>query len=158
MDSQLFLIINIICVIIFSLWFLLGRKTTKNPTTLILKQGDLSNGKSLLAEEREHKTDSELIPLSEESERSKSSQFQEKKVNPMSSSNGRKEKTLNVLFMYNGHDWDAYKVLGVPAGSNIRVVTEAFQQVILNGDPDTVPFLEAAYQAILDHINKKRIS
>src|SRR5580704_10984815 len=29
-----------------------------------------------------------------------------------------KERSLNVVFNYNGHSWDAFEVLGLPAGSS----------------------------------------
>lgn len=61
-------------------------------------------------------------------------------------------KSLNVIFNYNGHSWDAYEVLGVPAGANIRIVTEAYQVAIRRCEKESVDFLETAYKAIL---NKK---
>lgn len=58
-------------------------------------------------------------------------------------------KNLNCFFMYNGHDWDAYLVLGVPAGSTLPAVTQAYQDLIKKSDPNSYEFFEAAYQAIL---------
>lgn len=60
-----------------------------------------------------------------------------------------KGKNLNCLFMYNGHDWDAYQVLGVAAGSPLPLVTEAYQDMIKKADPSSYEFLESAYKAIL---------
>ena len=59
-------------------------------------------------------------------------------------------KTLNIIFNYNGHSWDAYEVLGVPAGANLVVVTEAYQSCIRRCEKDSIDFFETAYKAILD--------
>ena len=63
---------------------------------------------------------------------------------------GDESKNLNVIFNYNGHSWDAYEVLGVPAGASIGVVTEAYQSCIRRCEKDSVEFFEAAYRAILN--------
>lgn len=58
------------------------------------------------------------------------------------------EKILNILFQYNGETWDAYEVLGIPAGSAVDVAKKAFEdnsQV----NPDSRPFLKAAYEAVV---------
>lgn len=58
------------------------------------------------------------------------------------------EISLNVLFNWNGHTWDAYEVLGCPAGSSREKVTAAFQAARTKADPESLPFLQAAYDAI----------
>lgn len=58
------------------------------------------------------------------------------------------EKTLNVLFNWNGHTWDAYEVLGIPAGSSRAAVDAAFERIKLDVDQESVPFVTAAYRAI----------
>ncbi len=58
------------------------------------------------------------------------------------------EISLNVLFNWNGHTWDAYEVLGLPAGSSRDKVNSAFQTARGKADPESVPFLQAAYDAI----------
>jgi hypothetical protein len=58
-------------------------------------------------------------------------------------------KNLNIYFMYNGHEWEAHEVLGVPAASQMPAVTEMYQKLILTSDPSTFQFYEAAYQSIL---------
>lgn len=66
----------------------------------------------------------------------------------------QKEKTpgkaLNVIFNYNGHDWDAYEVLGLPAGSSPQKVEEAYQRAISQVEESSRTFLTTAYQAILN--------
>lgn len=57
------------------------------------------------------------------------------------------EKTLNTLFNYNGHTWDAYEVLGLPAGSSLSRVDEAYKDCV-EKQASSRDFLDAAYQAI----------
>ncbi len=58
------------------------------------------------------------------------------------------EKSLNVLFNWNGHSWDAYEVLGLPAGSSKESVNAAYQKLLVQGDKDSLPFFKAAFEAI----------
>ena len=59
------------------------------------------------------------------------------------------EKTLNTLFNYNGHTWDAYEVLGLPAGSPQNKIDEAYKiSVSKQESASSRDFLDAAYQAI----------
>lgn len=60
-----------------------------------------------------------------------------------------REKKLNVMFNWNGHSWDAYEVLGVPAGSSREAVSQAYQRICSTSDPESLPFLKAAFEAIL---------
>lgn len=57
-------------------------------------------------------------------------------------------RQLNVFFNWNGHTWDAYEVLGVPAGSSRESVIQAFHQA-RSKSPDSIAFLQAAADAIL---------
>lgn len=68
---------------------------------------------------------------------------------PQEQAEGMGVKNLNVHFAYNGHTWDAYEVLGVPAGASLRTVTQHYQSMLIKADPQSRSFLDAAYQAIL---------
>ncbi|MEN0058593.1 MAG: hypothetical protein AAGB31_07145 [Bdellovibrio sp.] len=68
----------------------------------------------------------------------------------LSEEKGRRTKALNVMFNYNGHSWDAYEVLGIPAGSSLMSVTEAYQTALRRCDASSMEFLETAYKAILN--------
>lgn len=57
-------------------------------------------------------------------------------------------KSLNVIFNYNGHSWDAFEVLGVPAGSNRQAVETAFKKALSETDKATHDFLRTAFEAI----------
>ena len=61
---------------------------------------------------------------------------------------GGEERFLNVGFNYNGHAWDAYEVLGLPAGSSLEKVQAALRESMAKVEPDSRAFLDAAYQAI----------
>ncbi|MCB0365366.1 MAG: hypothetical protein H6624_08580 [Bdellovibrionaceae bacterium] len=61
-------------------------------------------------------------------------------------------KSLNVIFNYNGHSWDAYEVLGLPAGSSIEKVKAAFEESLAQVDPESRVFIETAYRAIVAHL------
>ncbi len=57
-------------------------------------------------------------------------------------------RQLNVFFNWNGHTWDAFEVLGVPAGAKREVVVQAFHACRAKS-PDSTAFLQAATDAIL---------
>ena len=58
-------------------------------------------------------------------------------------------KVLNVIFMWNGHGWDAYEVFGLPAGTSVNDVRLRFQELTSHADDDGHrQFLAAALNAI----------
>ncbi len=57
-------------------------------------------------------------------------------------------RQLNVFFNWNGHTWDAYEVLGLPAGATRESVVQAFHECRAKS-PDSTAFLQAATDAIL---------
>lgn len=59
------------------------------------------------------------------------------------------QKNLAIFFIYNGHDWEAHGVLGVPQGANLKTVTESYQKLLSESDSKSYDFFEAAYKAIL---------
>jgi len=61
----------------------------------------------------------------------------------------RTEKSLNVFFNWNGHSWDAYEVLGVPAGSSLPAVQVAYQELLTRSGSDAHAFYKAAYDTIV---------
>lgn len=62
----------------------------------------------------------------------------------------RGERSINCVFNYNGHSWDAYEVLGLPAGSSLENVEAAYRESLSRVEATSKNFVEAAYQAILD--------
>lgn len=61
------------------------------------------------------------------------------------------EKSLNILFNYNGHSWDAFEVLGVPAGAPKAMVDEAYKREMARASESGRDFIDSAYQAIRVH-------
>ncbi|HMN69272.1 MAG TPA: hypothetical protein PKC28_12085 [Bdellovibrionales bacterium] len=66
------------------------------------------------------------------------------------------ERVLNVHFNYNGHSWDAFEVLGIPAGSAADKVDVAFKESLIRVDAGSRPFIEAAYSAIHQQTKSKK--
>lgn len=64
------------------------------------------------------------------------------------------EKVLNILFQYNGETWDAYEVLGLPAGSHIEAAKKAYEVAVLN-QPESKAFLKAALDAVIQTKSSK---
>ena len=62
-------------------------------------------------------------------------------------------KNLNVIFMYNEHSFDAYEVLGIPAGSSAAQIQKAYQTALINKTAEK-EFIETAYQAIMNSQKK----
>ncbi len=63
----------------------------------------------------------------------------------------KREKSLNVLFNYNGHSWDAYEILGLPAGAAMPQVEAAYQKALTAATVEGRDFIESAYQSIRSH-------
>lgn len=57
-------------------------------------------------------------------------------------------KVLNVIFMWNGHSWDAYEVFGLPAGTSVPDVRQRFDELMSHADNGHRQFLSAALNAI----------
>lgn len=66
-------------------------------------------------------------------------------------------RPLTVAFMYNGHDWEAFQVLGVLPGTTLPLVTETYQNLLKNSDSSSHAFFEAAYMAILHAYRDRRL-
>jgi hypothetical protein len=139
-DSQLFFYIYVGVAVILMIWFWLGRKNRGDTPT----QLNLRNPESKV--ERPGPVMPSVASKSQPNSKWKPPSVSEE---PSEDSAVRKAKPLNILFMYNGHDWDAYAVLGVPAGASLPLVTERFQQLVKQADQGQIEFFDAAYQAIL---------
>lgn len=138
MNSQDFLTVNIVGAGAFILWYVLQRGGGKRPTRLDMNARDSAP------------------PLITPAEQNPPSNAPVERASMAASSLthpdlvGKKTKSLNVMFNYNGHSWDAYEVLGVPAGASIKTVTDAYQTSLRRCDKESVEFLETAYKAILN--------
>lgn len=68
------------------------------------------------------------------------------------------ERPLNVIFNYNGESWDAYEVLGLPAGSSLERCEQALNESLQRVDTGARPFMEAAFSAIKRQTESYKIS
>ncbi len=58
------------------------------------------------------------------------------------------QRQLNAIFQFNGHDFDAYEVLGLPAGTPFATVEASYQKLLKSEPADTHEFYKMAYRAI----------
>lgn len=134
MDSQLFFFINMGLIAFFLISFWRGRRNVgRTPTQLRLRNQDTPLAGPSAPQ----------VPAGASSAKPASKNLSSDEMAV------QKAKSLNILFLYNGHDWDAYQVLGLPAGASLPLVTERYQQLIKQADAGQLLFYEAAYQAIL---------
>lgn len=68
------------------------------------------------------------------------------------------ERSINVIFTFNGETWDAYEVFGIPAGSSLAVVEAAYKESLERVEEVSRPFLHAAFKAISDSVSASRKS
>jgi hypothetical protein len=141
-NSQQFLLLNIAILLFFIIWFFAGRRGSSKKTTQlqmkrgntatggILQQGASKGGQGRYSHPRYHKYIEDCAATDR---------------GPADCAG----KDLNVLFNYNGHTWDAYEVLGIPAGASLVDVTKAYQHMLKSSAPESHEFLETAFKAIL---------
>lgn len=142
MNSQDFLTLNLVGAGAFIFWYLVSRGGPRRPTQLNMKAKDSAPPI--------------LPPLPPENEVTPPTTQTPAPYPARHRSTGAAAapaKNLNVMFIYNGHSWDAYEVLGVPAGASIKLVTEAYQVALRRADKESVDFLETAYRAILNKVS-----
>lgn len=125
MNSQDLLTYNLVGAGAFLVWYLISRGGVQRPTQLNMKAPDSTPP---------------LIST------------KDILAQANSQANTPAVKNLNVMFNYNGHSWDAYEVLGVPAGASLPMVTEAYQVALRRADKESVEFLETAYSSILNKL------
>lgn len=151
MNSQQLLYINLILGGLFIAYFFFGRTSPKAPTRLNLKNKNESpKSESPKSEveikiEIEKKTDHRITS-------SKDSMIILEPENNEGSKNKTEksaQKELAVFFIYNGHDWEAHHVLGIPQGASLKFITDSYQALLSHTDPKSFDFLEAAYKSLL---------
>lgn len=132
-----FFYFSLIClgVVLFIIWFMSGRKGGYgNPTPLDLKKGNNKKDVIVAADNSTHSPQfRDVTPQAE-------------KLQPPQAPMGPPPK---AIFVYNGHDWDAFEVLGVSPYSSFSEITKTYQALIRKADSGKHDFLQAAYTAIL---------
>lgn len=136
MSSQAFFWLNVSCGLLLVLLFLFGRKGLPAPSKLNLRRGSKDN------ENRKGKGQKSPQVYTQ-------SEFSESK----NGSSNSTLKNLNVIFMYNGHSFDAFEVLGAPAGASYEMAEKFFNQSLARKSSDS-EFLAAALSAIKSNRKK----
>ncbi|MCB0369330.1 MAG: hypothetical protein KDD45_07715 [Bdellovibrionales bacterium] len=126
MNNQGLLIIQIVFVLFFLWWLLSKRGRMPNPTVLNLEK-DLEIQKGL----RHLDKDLNL--------------YQKRSVAAIE----KNMKALNVIFMWNGHSWDAFEVFGLAAGSSVELVRVKYEEMLSQADSGQKEFLTVAYNSII---------
>jgi hypothetical protein len=114
--------IAIVTPIALSILFM--RRGSNSPVQLRMKDGPVNAGAKMATTEPNRK------PARDEA-----------------NSTANAEKSLNAFFNWNGHLWDAYEALGIPAGSSIESVHSAYQRATAGADDNTKLFFKAALEA-----------
>lgn len=151
MNSQQLFYINIILGLLFIAYFVWGRPKLRGPTKLNIKANE-DFKKSLIPRAYSQtvfnqKNASRALDHGFVSSDGKMTILEPENVIDLKKH--KEAKTLNIYFMYNGHEWEAHEVLGLEPGSIMPEVTEAYQKLIVTSDPSTFEFFEAAYHAVL---------
>ena len=63
------------------------------------------------------------------------------------------EEELNIYFKFQGKMWDAYEVMGVPAGSTMAEVQKAYERAATGGPSEEIVIL--AYKAIRQKLKEE---
>ena len=68
------------------------------------------------------------------------------------SESGGEGRSLNIHFMHNGHSWDAYEALGLPAGADLVRAIQAHKEALARSDPTAKEFYDQALEAVRLHL------
>lgn len=137
MNSQHIFLLNFIIFLALVLYFVFGRSKPKQPTVLNLKSTPEPEDVGLADEK------ADALRIDGAKDVTPQPNIDKPKVNKLI------QKNNSVFFMYNGHEWEAFEVLGLPKGCDIQSATSHYQNLIRTADPSTFEFFELAYAAIL---------
>jgi hypothetical protein len=133
MSNEVFVWVNLGVGFLLILLLVIGKRGALKPSSLNLRRGEAD------PEEAAMKAADRRKP----SKASANVHFHSK----FNDSSEAKAKNLNVIFMFNGHSFDAYEILGIPAGSSLEVAEKAYHEAIKNKPADE-EFFSAAWAAI----------
>jgi hypothetical protein len=146
-NSQQLFYLNIVMGAFFIAYIVFGRSKQKPPTKLNMRAANHSDipqtEKSAVVPEA---TSNDVVHSPRQT-----------LLEPESNQGLKPSKQLSIFFMYNGHDWEAHEVLGIPQGSGVDVATKAYQDQLKTAQPSTYEFLECAYNAIFKKRRNERL-
>lgn len=135
MTRQQFIFLNIGILGLLGIAFYWGRRNSKAPSNLrVTPPSNLSNLKQV-----------NLNLVSNQDQKNEQDHF---KLQSAENSDG--------LFIYNGHTWNAYEVLGLPSGCSMDDLRVTFEQALLRSQDGSHEFLKAALSAILFDLKNQR--
>lgn len=142
MNSQVVVIVQVLIAGTFILWILSRKGSTPKPTSLNMSD---SGNKQDTHKVNQINTLNQITP-----------KYDIKKYNRpyVVDEIQTSTKMLNVIFMWNGHSWDAFEVFGLPAGTTMEKVNERYRELYSKSDTGQQQFLNAAKSAI----EKKSVS
>lgn len=141
MESQSFVVgLLILAALFFIAWFIAGRKGGYGrPNVLNMKKGEGVSRAILQSDMAPTPEYRDVTPQAEKlTQYSGASHLSPPPPPP-----------AQATFVYNGHDWDAFEVLGVSPYSSFSEITKQYQIAIKKADGGKHEFLQAAYMAIL---------
>lgn len=143
-----FFYFSLICLgtFLFVVWFMSDRKGGYGePTALDLRKGEKLKKTLILPSDNLEATQ----PTEASNFRDVTPVLSDEKTPVMISTPPPLGPPPQAFFVYNGHDWDAFEVLGVSPYSSFSEITKSYQTMIRKADNGKHEFLQAAYMAIL---------
>jgi len=151
MDSEVlkFLYLNGIVVVVLVIYMLL-RRPKNSPSRLKLRE-TLFSDKLDIHDSSKNSKNKEWRPWGTKVKKKKSAWGKKNHdtADDDSSQQIVQERQLTCVFQFNGHDFEAYEVFGLPAGTSLDTVDETYQEVIKSQPSDTHPFYQKAYEALV---------
>ena len=132
MNNQGLMIIQFLFALFFIWWLLSKRGRIPPPTTLNMRLGNNPDSE-----------DHKIVTIEKTQVFSKYSNYKF-----AADSSVAHAKSLNVIFMWNGHSWDAYEVFGLVAGSAFEQVEYKYHEMMSSADEGQQQFLRTAFEAI----------
>lgn len=130
MTTQQFLILNLVVLGFFVFLFFLGKRGSKAPSNLRVTPPPPNAGSA----------NNPIIPP-------------DKKLALGLPED--KSRAIDSYFIYNGHSWDAYEVLGVSPESPVETIRAAFEKSIQRTDVGSHDFLKSALSTILNDLKSR---
>lgn len=147
LNSQQLLFINIVIFSGLVLYFVLGRAKRKQPRSKPPQEPSHS-----LRVTQVEKTPEESSANEKVAEFVRPPLIHTPKAASVQESSAQQKTVKNprgVFFAFNGHEWEAYEVLGCSLEDGLDGATQIYQELLRTADPSTFDFYETAYNAIL---------
>ena len=151
MNSQFVVFVQVFIVVIFVIWIISRRGGTPKPT--VLNMSTKPNTKNTTPETKPKKPPDLLNVASIYAQSAANYKPRKYDAKYFTDEKIVHAKVLNVIFMWNGHSWDAYEVFGLPAGSSMESVRAKYNELQSLSDSGQQEFLMEALKAIENKIS-----